>query len=168
MFRTNCGRKLDPEDEFCPGCRMKVREGFPEFQAEGFSRKHKSSKAWVWAILSLFVICGLALGGYFLWGKGSERSSLYPVKVNGQWGYIDKTGKIVINPQFDSAWDFSEGLAWVKVGGKWGYIDKTGKIVINPQFDDAHDFHDGLALVVVEGLYGYIDRTGHYVWRPTI
>ncbi|MGB9894230.1 MAG: WG repeat-containing protein [Candidatus Saccharicenans sp.] len=28
---------------------------------------------------------------------------------------MDKTGKFVINPQFDSAWGFSEGLAdWIR------------------------------------------------------
>jgi len=57
---------------------------------------------------------------------------LFPVIVSGKIGYIDKQGKIVINPQFDDAWHFSEGLAGVKIGGKWGYIDKQGKIIINP------------------------------------
>jgi len=175
-------------------------------------KKRKSSKAWVWAILFLVVICGLALGGYFLWGKGSkntstilesksenpivlekksenpivpekkeenpivpesksEEGSLYPVMVNGKWGYIDKTGKIVIDPQFDGAYNFSEGLAAVKVGDKWGYIDKTGKIVIDPQFYWADSFSEGLALVRVgeikPGKWGYIDNTGRYVWEPT-
>ncbi|HDS29982.1 MAG TPA: WG repeat-containing protein, partial [Firmicutes bacterium] len=50
-------------------------------------------------------------------------------------GFIDKTGQYVINPQFDFAFDFSEGLAPVKIAEKWGFIDKTGQFVINPQFD---------------------------------
>ena len=37
-----------------------------------------------------------------------------------------KTGTIVINPQFDEAGSFSDGLAMVRIGdfrtGKWGYI----------------------------------------------
>ena len=53
----------------------------------------------------------------------------------------DKTGKFVINPQFDNAASFSDGLARVEVGNKWGYIDKTGKFEINPQFDDAFGGH---------------------------
>lgn len=36
---------------------------------------------------------------------------LFPVEQSGKFGYIDKTGNIIIKPQFDSAWDFSEGLA---------------------------------------------------------
>ncbi len=31
-----------------------------------------------------------------------------------QCGYIDKTGKYVVKPQFEGAWDFREGLAPVK------------------------------------------------------
>jgi hypothetical protein len=49
---------------------------------------------------------------------------------NGKYGYIDKTGKIVIKPQFDKAYDFSEGLASISLNGKWGFIDNTGKIAI--------------------------------------
>ena len=40
----------------------------------------------------------------------------------GKWGFIDKTGHYVINPQFDFAQSFSDGLAAVRIGGKWGYI----------------------------------------------
>jgi len=28
---------------------------------------------------------------------------LFPVKIGEKWGYIDREGKIVINPQFDLA-----------------------------------------------------------------
>ena len=57
--------------------------------------------------------------------------------VNG--GFIDKTGKIIITPQFDRISLFSEGLACVKIGNKWGYVDKTGKIIITPQFYDSEN-----------------------------
>jgi hypothetical protein len=48
---------------------------------------------------------------------------------SGKNGYIDKAGKVVIEPRFDVVGEFSEGLAVVSIGGKWGYIDKTGKYV---------------------------------------
>lgn len=47
-------------------------------------------------------------------------------------GYIDKTGRFVIKPQFKSAEPFSGGLARVGDGEKFGYIDKTGKYIWNP------------------------------------
>lgn len=61
-----------------------------------------------------------------------EKSGLFAVIQGGKCGYIDKTGKIIINPQFDMAMSFSEGLAIVRIGDKYGYIDKTGKYVWNP------------------------------------
>jgi hypothetical protein len=56
---------------------------------------------------------------------------LAAVRSAKQWGFIDKTGKIVINSQFDKAESFSHGLAQVTVGGRIGYVDPTGKYVIN-------------------------------------
>jgi len=54
----------------------------------------------------------------------------------GKWGYIDKTGKFAVNPQFDWALGFSDGLAAVRIGDvattKWGYINKTGRFVWGP------------------------------------
>ena len=38
---------------------------------------------------------------------------LAPVKQNGKWGYIDKTGKTVIPFQYDIAGLFNEGFALV-------------------------------------------------------
>ena len=40
----------------------------------------------------------------------------------GKAGLIDKTGRIVINPQLDDVGFFSEGLAQVRIGDKWGFI----------------------------------------------
>ncbi len=96
-----------------------------------------------------------------------ETSGLYPVSVDGKWGYIDNTGTIKIQPQYELAGPFSEGLATVRLNGKWGYIDTSGTMVIQPQFDDAHPFSDGLATVgkfSEDGpLFGYIDKTGTVV-----
>ena len=60
------------------------------------------------------------------------------IKGISENGSGHKTGEIVINPQFDYAGCFSEGLAVIRVGdqntGKFGFIDKTGQMVIKPQF----------------------------------
>lgn len=66
------------------------------------------------------------------YSKQEKDVSLFQILQNGKHGYIDKTGKYVINPQFDLAGEFSEGLSGVKIGDKWGFIDKIGKYVWNP------------------------------------
>jgi hypothetical protein len=64
------------------------------------------------------------------------------VKIDGKWGFVDKNGKVVIEPQYDDARSFSNGYAAVKTGGKWGFIDAEGSIVIENTFSDVKDFSD--------------------------
>lgn len=97
----------------------------------------------------------------------TEPSGRYRIRVKGKYGFIDKTGKTVIKPQFDGAMYFSDGLAGVEIDGKMGFIDKTGKIVIQPQFDYCGDFREGLARIEIGGKVKYIDKSGKVVWQPT-
>jgi WG repeat protein len=96
-------------------------------------------------------------------------------------GYIDRSGRIVIPPQFSgedlSERGFSEGLAAVKVykdgKTKWGYIDKSGKVVIEPQFPAAGPFSQGRAMVgiaepswSIDYKWGFIDTEGRWIAKP--
>ena len=84
---------------------------------------------------------------------------LYVVKIKDNYGYINYNGKFIINPQFDEAWDFNDGLARVVISDKYGFINHQGKFVINPQFDKAWDFSDSLALISVKVK---VDNDSHY------
>src|SRR4051794_9461477 len=57
--------------------------------------------------------------------RGFEEG-LVPVRIRDQWGYMDRHGSNIIEPQFEEAGGFQEGLAPVKMNGRWGFIDKTG------------------------------------------
>lgn len=85
--------------------------------------------------------------------------------VGGKMGFIDRTGKYVVEPIYDYCNYFSQGVAVVAKDGKWGYIDKTGKEVIALQFDRAMDFWDanGFAAVCKDGKWGLIDISGQIV-----
>ena len=54
------------------------------------------------------------------------------MQVGDLWGFIDSTGKMVIEPQFPYAGNLHEGLALVKKDGKFGYTDRSGRMVISP------------------------------------
>src|ERR1019366_7878495 len=79
---------------------------------------------------------------------GAAPKVLYPVVVDGRWGFVSNSGELVINPQFERADVFAEGLAAVRLD-KWGYVDVSGKVAINPQFDKADVFSEGLAAVKI-------------------
>ncbi|MBO4674098.1 MAG: WG repeat-containing protein [Bacteroidaceae bacterium] len=82
-------------------------------------------------------------------------------------GFIDKTGKLAFDREFNTAFSFSEGLASVYDNelDRWGYIDKTGKTVITLDKGVAgRDFSEGLAMIHHWGTpIGYIDKTGKMV-----
>ncbi|MDZ8069153.1 MAG: WG repeat-containing protein [Nostoc sp. DedQUE08] len=98
----------------------------------------------------------------------SPESSPKPIKIGEKYGYINKTGKVIIQPQFDKAWQFYQGLALVKIGSEfsYGYINKIGQLIILPQFKFASNFYEGLAEVLIAGKCGYIDKSGQLVISP--
>ena len=87
---------------------------------------------------------------------------LAKVSRNGQFGYIDTKGTIVIPLQegLQEASAFHDGLALIKNNGKYGYIDKSGKIVIPCSFVFAQDFNEGMALVGNGTKNTYINKDG--------
>lgn len=101
-------------------------------------------------------------GAYGLYNKsGKKKTDIQGTEVdlylgeeiafkgdNGKWGFINSNNKVVIEPQYDDAKSFSNGLAAVKMNGKWGFINKEGRNVIDYQFVDADYFtSEGLCFV---------------------
>lgn len=87
-----------------------------------------------------------------------------PMIENGKYvlkfGFINLRGETVIPFKYESAGDFSEGLAMVQQNEKVGYIDKTGRVVIPFRYDSGLDFEHGIAWVESAGDTGYINRYG--------
>ena len=116
------------------------------------------------------IIIGILISSVLLIGFSQEENSqkLFSFKSNAKCGYINKTGKIVIPPQFDYCDRFREGLAQVSLFEKSGYIDETGKIVISLQFDYflSEPFYEGFASITLpineKGIreQGYVDKLG--------
>jgi hypothetical protein len=101
----------------------------------------------------------------------AEAPSLFPFSnAEDEWGYIDKTGAVVIEPQYPAAGRFSEGFAPVVLEGtdEYGYINESGVVVIQPQFAIASPFSEGLAAVRLGAVSrdGYIDSTGSFIIQP--
>lgn len=81
-----------------------------------------------------------------------------------RYGYMDRDGNVKIACRFDSAEDFSGGVASIRINDTQGYIDTSGQVVDAPPTDD---FSEGLKATTADsGLYGYIDRDGNFVIPP--
>ena len=99
---------------------------------------------------------------------GQVETGCIPVKKNGKWGVIDRSGKWIINPQFDFIVADGERYLFRK-DWRYGWCDEKGKYVINPQFKDAIP-SEGYDLMAVKDEesdeYGYIDKKGKWVIEP--
>lgn len=110
-----------PDDEFITmeGCRFKEfnfkigKYSSPGIRVKSYGVKIKNTEKLVIPFLYDYVSVfseGLAI-----------------VKLNGKYGFIDKTGKEVISLKYDDASSFSKGLAEVCLDNRYTYIDKEGK-----------------------------------------
>ena len=92
--------------------------------------------------------------------------ALYPVAIKSKWGYINNHLSIHITPAYESAADFSEGLAAVSKLDEngshelYGYINTSGKAITGFIYDRVMPFREGYAVVVKNKLFGFIDSTG--------
>lgn len=83
--------------------------------------------------------------------------------ADGRWGFIDKSGRLVIPYQWKKVLWFSEGLAGVQDDNeKWGFIDKTGKVVLPFEWSNVQWFKNGRVRVqtVLGGAWHDIDGEG--------
>lgn len=95
---------------------------------------------------------------------------LIPYNKGSRFGFCDENKKIVIEPKYNSARPFSDGLAIVTPNKKSGAIDKTGKEIIPAKYDYIDDFVDGVAAMSFggypDGKSGLIDKTGKEILPP--
>ncbi len=79
------------------------------------------------------------------------------IKQNDKLGFCDSSGKIMIDPVFTDAEDFSEGYAGVQKNDLYGYINKAGKTKIEFQYSEASAFINNVAIVQKDKRYFLID-----------
>jgi WG containing repeat len=122
----------------------------------------------IWAAGLLPSASALSLARYSF----AEHLAPFPTELG--IAFVDRTGRIVIRPQFCDTHGFSEGLAAVQVLDKdgrcgrdngWGYIDHAGRFVIAPQFGEARMFAGGLAVArsLDRTTCHYIDQRGRII-----
>lgn len=89
--------------------------------------------------------------------------ALYPVRIKGKWGYINRKGELEIMPGWDHADDFQDGVAVVAkiINDKlmFGMINMQGEKVIPLQYEKLSPFSEDLAAACLNGVCGYISKS---------
>lgn len=106
---------------------------------------------------------------------------MFPVYDGRKKGFINKHGKIIVQPQYDGSgtFNYSDGVVITQIRGersdnKDGYmrlIDTKGKTVseipfCNDQgcmYDSKGAYHEGLLAIKIKGFWGYMDKQGKMV-----
>ncbi len=123
------------------------------------------------AVLLLAGAIGFACSwDYLIWiPRSATADALYRFVVDGKAGYIDRQGKVVMEPrlEFDgnSGGEFHNGL--LKDPSKNGqYLDRSGNVVVGENSGSEQKFSEGLAVRRVGEKVGYVGEDGKFVIEP--
>lgn len=121
---------------------------------------------------SIIAVCILMLALEFVSCQHTEQIPQYNYTLipfageDSLYGYMDTNGKVEIEPQFECAYVFSNGLARVRMDGEYGYINEKGEVVIPAIYLDGTSFSDGYAFVQAkEQHFICIDTEGRMIFE---
>jgi hypothetical protein len=101
-------------------------------------------------------LCKINVGG--IYDINSKKTT------GGLWGYISVDGEIVIEPKYEQAYGFSEGIAAIKLNNKWGFINVKGESVVPFEYDEVEsNFKDGKGKLVRNGEIFVFDKSGRLI-----
>jgi hypothetical protein len=92
---------------------------------------------------------------------GSFGEGLMPVQVGERWGYADAAGELRIEPRFEAALRFRDGVAVACEGGKDGYLKPDGTWLLPPQFELLDYATEGRGRVKTNGQWHLLDLAGN-------
>ncbi|MEM8978703.1 MAG: WG repeat-containing protein [Pseudomonadota bacterium] len=86
------------------------------------------------------------------------------------WGVWAHAQELVVEPQYDNAGTFHDGLAPVQLNGLWGFIDAKGRMVVEPQYERVLSGSEGLRGVKFneDGInrWAFLDSKGQIIGDP--
>lgn len=88
------------------------------------------------------------------------------VIVNRKYGAIDKSGRYIVQPEYDKLFPFYNGFATFRQGDKFGILDSTGTVVLPPTYDSIGNNSEGFTQFWSNGKMGFVNNEGDIVIRP--
>ena len=86
---------------------------------------------------------------FFLLSQTIFASNLFPIEKKGKWGYMDESGKMIIDFKFDIAGEFNEGYATVALNRMPCVIDENeNRIIDTGLYQFIGNFSEGLVSVM--------------------
>ena len=62
-------------------------------------------------------------------------NQIYAKSQDGKWGFVDKSGNVVVDYIYDKATDLNVyGYAGILLDGKWGVVNSQGEVIVEPTY----------------------------------
>jgi len=102
----------------------------------------------------------------------TEKWILYPLEINGKFGFINQFGTLIVEPQFNRAKMARCGIAVGEKEQTMYYLDEYGNVLFSFESHGRipDSFSDDLLAKPIkmdgELRWGFVDKNGHYVIPP--
>lgn len=81
-----------------------------------------------------------------------------------EWGYVDSTGRVAIEPRYTFAKDFVNQVGIVECSSKWGMVNRLGNAVLSCEYDGIEFLENTgnrmVRVYVQQPKYGLVDTLG--------
>jgi hypothetical protein len=94
------------------------------------------------------------------------QDGLAAYKMNGLWGFVDRTGTKITAAQFEQVSDFRRGIATVKQSGKKNLIDRNGNFLLTEGYDRISLGADNYFISENNDQFGLIAPDGKEIIEP--
>ena len=95
---------------------------------------------------------------------GIRAQQYFPVKINNQWGLIDRNGDLTVAAEYDAIGEFKHfGYAVMQRNGAVGLLDKQGRQVVKPLYEDLKVLSGSLVAVMQNKQWSVINLQGKTV-----
>lgn len=85
-----------------------------------------------------------------------ENNNIFAQKVNNLWGFVDKSGKIIVDFKYNKVTELNKyGFAGIKKNGKWGVINSQGNVIIEPTYEFKDESDINFIGMYYQVKYGY-------------
>ena len=85
------------------------------------------------------------------------------VYAGKRWGFVNGSGNVIVNPEFESVRNFSNHLAAVEKNYKWGFINEKGAVVIPFDYDIVYDFKEDVTAGYKNNRWFLINKNGSII-----
>ncbi|MFY8021543.1 MAG: WG repeat-containing protein, partial [Bacteroidia bacterium] len=77
------------------------------------------------------------------------------IRINKLWGFLSKTGKLILTPQFESISSWNNESFIVRNNKHFGFYNAEGDKIFDTIYDDIKFIHEQLLAIKINGKYSF-------------